>query len=66
MKCPYCGREIREGQLQAIGNGPALVWKDREGSFRLNTEPELVARIIGDRIAAHCCDHCKKIIVDYE
>lgn len=57
---------MREGQLQAIGNGLALVWKDREGSFRLNTEPELVARIIGNRIAAHCCDHCKKIIVDYE
>ena len=35
-------------------------------SLRLNTEPELVARISGDRIAAYNCDFCRKIIVSYE
>lgn len=34
--------------------------------LRLNTDPELAARISGDRIAAYNCDFCRKIIVSYE
>ena len=36
MRCPYCEREMREGQLHAVGRGPALVWKDDEETLRLN------------------------------
>ena len=66
MKCPYCERKMREGQLHAVGSGPALIWKDGEETLRLNTDPDMVARTLGDRIAAYRCDHCKKIIVNYE
>ena len=66
MRSPYCEREMREGQLHAVGRGPALVWKDDEETLRLNTEPDMVARTLGDRIAAYRCDYCKKIIVNYE
>lgn len=41
-------------------------WKEDSERLRLNTDPELVARISGDRIAAYNCDFCRKIIVSYE
>ena len=50
MKCPYCGNEMQEGKICAIGSGAAMEWKDREESFRLNSEPKMVAVINGDRI----------------
>ena len=56
MRCPYCEREMREGQLHAVGRGPALVWKDDEETLRLNTDPDMVARTLGDRIAAYRCN----------
>ena len=58
MRCPYCEGKMRKGQLHAVGAGAGLE--------RLNTDPELVARISGDRIAAYNCDFCRKIIVSYE
>ena len=41
-------------------------WREGSESLRLNTDPELAARISGDRIAAYNCDFCRKIIVPYE
>lgn len=64
MRCPYCEGKMREGQLHAVG--ARLEWKEGSESLRLNTDPELVARISGDRIAAYNCDFCRKIIVSYE
>ena len=64
MRCPYCEGKMREGQLRAVG--ARLEWKEGSESLWLNTDPELAARISGDRIAAYNCDFCRKIIVSYE
>ena len=66
MRCPYCERKMREGQLHAVGAGQDWSGKEGSESLRLNTDPELAARISGDRIAAYNCDFCRKIIVSYE
>lgn len=66
MRCPYCEGKMRKGQLHAVGAGAGLEWKEGSESLRLNTDPELAARISGDRIAAYNCDSCRKIIVSYE
>ena len=66
MRCPYCEGKMRKGQLHAVGAGAGLEWKEGSESLRLNTDPELAARISGDRIAAYNCDFCRKIIVSYE
>lgn len=66
MRCPYCEGKMRKGQLHAVGAGAGLEWKEDSESLRLNTDPELVARISGDRIAAYNCDFYRKIIVSYE
>ena len=66
MRCPYCEGKMRKGRLHAVGAGAGLEWKEGSESLRLNTDPELAARISGDRIAAYNCDFCRKIIVSYE
>ena len=68
MKCPFCGYEMQEGKICALGSGAAMEWKDAGGTdaFRLNSEPAVVARINGDRIAGYRCAKCKKIIVEYQ
>ena len=53
MRCPYCEGKMRKGQLHAVGVGAGLEWKEGSESLRLNTDPELAARISGDRIAAY-------------
>ena len=53
MRCPYCEGKMRKGQLHAVGAGAGLEWKEGSESLRLNTDPELAARISGDRIAAY-------------
>lgn len=55
MRCPYCEGKMRKGQLHAVGAGAGLEWKEGSESLRLNTDPELAARISGDRIAAYNC-----------
>lgn len=67
MKCPFCGDEMQEGKICALGAGAALEWKDSGGglSIRLNTEPALTARMNGDRITGYRCAKCKKMIVGY-
>ena len=66
MKCPFCGYEMQEGKICALG--AAMEWKDAGGTdaFRLNSEPVVVARMNGDRIAGYRCAKCKKIIVEYK
>ena len=51
MKCPFCGYEMQEGKICALG--AAMEWKDAGGTdaFRLNSEPVVAARMNGDRIA---------------
>ena len=66
MKCPYCGNEMREGKIGAIGSGAALEWKERGEAFRLNTEPKMVAVMNGDCTSGYRCEKCKKIILEYE
>ena len=66
MKCPYCGNEMQEGKICAIGSGAAMEWKDGNESFRLNDEPKMVAVINGDRISGYRCEKCRKIVVGYE
>ena len=53
MRCPYCEGKMRKGQLHAVGAGAGLEWKEGSESLRLNTDPELAARISGDRIASY-------------
>ena len=53
MRCPYCEGKMRKGQLHAVGAGAGLEWKEGSESLRLNTDPELAARISGDRIVAY-------------
>lgn len=66
MNCPYCSEKMIQGKLCAIGNcGPAIRWKDELNEIRLNDEPKIIAGINGDRITAHRCARCKKIIVEY-
>ena len=62
MRCPYCEGKMRKGQLHAVGAGAGLEWKEGSESLRLNTDPELAARISGDRIAAYNCDFCRKLL----
>ena len=66
MKCPFCGYEMQEGKICALG--AAMEWKDAGGTdaFRLNSEPAVAARMNGDRIAGYRCAKCKKIIVEYQ
>ena len=52
---------MRKGQLHAVGAGAGLEWKEGSESLRLNTDPELAARISGDRIVAYNCDFTKQI-----
>ena len=66
MKCPYCGSEMQAGKICALGRGTALEWKERGESFRLNSDPKMVAVINGDRIEGYRCKKCRKIIVEYE
>lgn len=63
-KCPYCGREMSEGQIHSFNSG--MEWRTRGESMRLNTEKGLSKMIYGDRIDAYRCEHCKKIIISYE
>lgn len=69
MKCPYCGKEMSLGYIQcrdgvtwnktkrlvaAISHlGADLVLADGGGIFS------------GSAVAAHHCQSCKKIIIDY-
>lgn len=62
MRCPYCEGKMRKGQLHAVGAGAGLEWKEDSESLRLNTDPELVARISGDRIAAYNCDFAERLL----
>lgn len=64
MKCPYCGKEMSEGQIHSFNSG--MEWRTRGESMRLNTEKGLSKMIYGDRIDAYRCEHCKKIIISYE
>lgn len=64
VKCPYCGREMSEGQIHSFNSG--MEWRTRGESIRLNTEKGLSKMIYGDRIDAYRCEHCKKIIIFYE
>ena len=45
---------------------PYCEGKMRKGQLHAVGDPELAARISGDRIAAYNCDFCRKIIVPYE
>lgn len=62
MRCPYCEGKMRKGQLHAVGAGAGLEWKEGSESLRLNTDPELAARISGDRIAAYNCDFAERLL----
>ena len=64
VKCPYCGREMSEGQIHSFNSG--MEWRTRGESIRLNTEKGLSKMIYGDRIDAYRCEHYKKIIIFYE
>ena len=66
MRCPYCEGKMRKAQLQAVGARSRLEWKEGSESLRLNTDPQLAARISGARLAAYNYDFCRKIIVSYE
>ena len=63
MRCPYCEGKMRKGQLHAVGAGAGLEWKEGSESLRLNTDPELAARISGDRIAAVSIAFFKCLII---
>ena len=64
VKCPYCGREMCEGQIHSFNSG--MEWRSKGESMRLNTEKGLSKMIYGDRISACRCEYCKKIIISYE
>ncbi len=65
MKCPYCGSEMMQGKVMALGLGSGLRWKDEYADIRLNDEPKLAALCNGDRISGYRCEKCKKILMDY-
>ena len=67
MKCPYCGEQMLEGKLHAVGmSGPALRWNDEKQDLRLNEERRIVSHMNGDRISGYRCPACKKIILSYK
>lgn len=70
MKCPYCGKEMRLGQIEADNT---LAWKpDGErvvGSTRwAKSQHSIVLAkyflLAPASIDAFYCDDCKKIIID--
>lgn len=55
MKCPYCGNEMREGKICAIGSGAALEWKERGKHFN----SYICYRSSVDRMAVRILQHQK-------
>ena len=51
-----------------LGHLPVILSEKDKGGLDVykRQDPDMVARTLGDRIAAYRCDYCKKIIVNYE
>jgi len=73
MKCPYCDEEMKHGVIEGRDT---IHWKPKRASFFKRTEfyedtiilseEPLVSFYKGASVDAYRCDHCKKIIIDYD
>ena len=60
-KCPYCGKEMAEGQL--CSNNSQLIFKTTSKKVRINDQPIFTAVLSGDAITAYECEACNKIVL---
>ena len=64
MKCPFCGREMKEGTLHS--GGRYVQWKGVDESGR--KEEYLLAKsyMSGAKMEGRLCVECRKVILDIE
>lgn len=71
MKCPDCGEEMKKGFLFCSKDGAFSFANEVPGIFQNARKTDGFVQITSIesghrvRIEAHCCEKCRKLIVDY-
>ncbi len=68
MKCPYCGKEMKEGYIPAFNRAvqwipkgehvPLTFFQKAKGSIRLSKNPKLAL----EKALSYYCEKCKTVI----
>ena len=61
MYCPYCGKEMAKGYIQARDD---LGWSEKKRKIVLAMAGSLAETTFGRTIIAYRCKECKKIVID--
>lgn len=71
MKCPKCGKEMREGYLFSSKDGAFSFANEVPGVFENAKKADGFVKITElrpshrTRVAASCCEACKMIVFEY-
>lgn len=71
IQCPYCGRDMKNGAIQADGRN-AMLWveenKKRSLSSQMNNSDCILLQeetfFHKACVAANYCEHCDKIVIE--
>lgn len=66
MICPYCGKEMQKGYIEAPLRHP-LVWQSckRPEKFPFHSNDITLARVVkGGTVDAYHCESCRKFLID--
>ncbi len=64
MKCPFCGKEMKEGALYS--GGRYVQWKGVDENGK--KEEYLLAKsyMSGAKVEGHLCVECRKVVLEIE
>lgn len=60
MKCPFCGKEMKEGYVAAVKS--AVYFANRDNRIEATLTQN---NILSPKGPAWCCADCQKVVADY-
>lgn len=61
MKCPFCGEEMSEGNLES---GRYFIWKAEDEKGKKQEYLLAKSYMGGAKLKGEMCPHCRKLILD--